>query len=554
MISIKRLLRSTAAAVLAAAILMSPISCRAKDSDGTAGTLVAVYEGAKYEIALNGGEYIGENSDRETVLTDRSFNIGENGEGWLKIVGEGDYTANITLDLGRVKKGLRVFFARMLKDSEYGCDFARVSFYCSENGSDYEYIGVAETGTDTSSARAAAVFRIESAPVAARYVRAVFECSGGAALYINELGVAARGSVFYSAGSQRVSDDQGVVYRLDKNGYTATAVGLESRGASSAAGTAKPSEANFNANGKYVLGQGTDNEVNVIADLIDETNKNRSGIPNGITKIMIHNTGTVEEETDAQRYNYRMHHMDDSETSWHYTVDKSVIYHSLADDNVGWHAGSSMNYSTIGVEICSNGAPTDKRGNPVFSGAAYESWLETHFRPSIRNAAVLTAELLIRYRLSVSDVVQHYDSTGKECPQWMRYDGRGFSDNGILWGEFIALVKSYYKELSDGIQTPAAPADNIVLPDYIADRSGHIYTLVAVEEGAFDVSGTSAAPSVSYGEHITETAAPKSEDSGTKVSFWVWAALVIIAALALAAVVTLSMRSAAERRRRKYRH
>ena len=75
-----------------------------------------------------------------------------------------------------------------------------------------------------------------------------------------------------------------------------------------------------------------------------------------------------------------------------------------------------------------------------------------------------------------------------------------------------------------------------------------------VEEGAFDVSGTSAAPSVSYGEHITETAAPKSEDSGTKVSFWVWAALVIIAALALAAVVTLSMRSAAERRRRKYRH
>ena len=163
MISIKRLLRSTAAAVLAAAILMSPISCRAKDSDGTAGTLVAVYEGAKYEIALNGGEYIGENSDRETVLTDRSFNIGENGEGWLKIGGEGDYTANITLDLGRVKKGLRVFFARMLKDSEYGCDFARVSFYCSENGSDYEYIGVAETGTDTSSARAAAVFRIESA-------------------------------------------------------------------------------------------------------------------------------------------------------------------------------------------------------------------------------------------------------------------------------------------------------------------------------------------------------------------------------------------------------
>lgn len=548
--NIKRFIKSAAAAALTAAMLISPISCAAKDSDGNSGTLVAVYEGAKYDIALNDCEFLDGNENRETVLTDLSFNIGENGEGWLKIGGGGDYAANITLDLGRVKKGLRVFFARMLKDERNNCDFARVSFYCSENGSDYDYIGVAETGTDTSSAHAAAVFRIESAPVSARYVRAVFECSDGAALYINELGVAARGSVLYSAGNQRVSDNQGVVYRLDENGYTATAVGLETHNAASG-GEAKPSDANFNANGKYVLGKGTDNEVTVTADLIDETNKNRSGIPNRITKIMIHNTGTVEEETDAQRYNYRMHHMDDSETSWHYTVDKNSIYHSLADDNVGWHAGSSMNYSTIGVEICSNGAPTDSRGNPIFSGAAYESWLETHFRPAIRNAAVLTAELLIRYRLTVSDVIQHFDSTGKECPQWMRWDGSGLSDNGILWKEFIAMVKGYYDELFNGEERPATPVKNIVLPDYIVDCNGHVYTLVAVEDGAFDVSDASLAPTVSYGEHITETAAPKTEESGAKISFWVWAALIIIAALALAAVITLALRNSAERRRHK---
>lgn len=82
-------------------------------------------------------------------------------------------------------------------------------------------------------------------------------------------------------------------------------------------------------------------------------------------------------------------------------MDDHSIYHSLPDDEVGWHAGDKMtpnggNMNGIGIELCVN------EGND--------------FEKTMDNAAALCAELLKAYQLRISDVKLHQDFSGKNCP------------------------------------------------------------------------------------------------------------------------------------------
>lgn len=460
----------------------------------TEGMRAAVYAYADYEITLRNAVYIEGGADDGKMITDLKYSqafdyFGMPIDGWVKIGsydGSTDFRVTVDIDLGFKAAGLNTFYSRNYKNVEKEIGFAdEVKFYISSNGEDYEYIGDGVTDTDLNLSETTAIYRlITKKEYTARFVRAVFECNGSNILYINEICAAAEGLVFYGNCTEKdiIRDTQGVIYRI--SGTEAAVAGLDISEIN-VNGKIPAVNASFNEDkAVYRLGEGSGNEVTVYCDFIDTDQTNYSGAPNNIKYIVIHNTGTTGESTDAERYNYRLHQSDGT-SSWHYTVDDNKIYHSLADSIAGWHAGPTHNYESIGIEMCVNGAPTDYEGNSIFEGQEYNNWVNNRFRLTMKNTAVLTAELLTRYGLGIDAVIQHYDVSEKDCPQWLRANGED-EYNGELWLEFMSYVEEYYLLLNGDSPAPEISRESrIVIPDYIHLQSGEVYPVTALDADAF---------------------------------------------------------------------
>ena len=117
--------------------------------------------------------------------------------------------------------------------------------------------------------------------------------------------------------------------------------------------------------------------------------------------------------------------------SAHYFVDENGVWQSVKDSDTAYHCGTTGTYkhpkcrndNSIGIEMCSR---KDANGNYYFSEA------------TIKNAANLTKELMLKYNIPKENVVRHYDVTGKICPAPM-------VKNEVLWKEFKAMLTSKQK-------------------------------------------------------------------------------------------------------------
>lgn len=88
---------------------------------------------------------------------------------------------------------------------------------------------------------------------------------------------------------------------------------------------------------------------------------------------------------------------------------KGEIWQCVEDDDIAWHCGANTykhpycrNSNSIGIELCC------KR-------AANGTWF---FEEATIKAAIdLSKELMKKYNIPVSNVIRHYDVTGKICPE-----------------------------------------------------------------------------------------------------------------------------------------
>ena len=127
-------------------------------------------------------------------------------------------------------------------------------------------------------------------------------------------------------------------------------------------------------------------------------------------------------QTPMQAYNYFNDPTKQVFAGCHFCVglDGDVIQFADADRAV-WHCGAKQytrwmqnahyeyatnakgktpNWAFIGVELC----------HPDDTGQFTE--------PTLRAAAVLAKQLISDYNLQVSDMIRHYDVTGKDCPKY----------------------------------------------------------------------------------------------------------------------------------------
>lgn len=111
--------------------------------------------------------------------------------------------------------------------------------------------------------------------------------------------------------------------------------------------------------------------------------------------------------------------------SWHYTVDEHRIIHHIPDNEVSWQGDSFLSYGqSIGIETCVD-----------FGSDLYTTWHRT---------AKLIASLFVKHDLGMDSILQHYDTSEKNCPQTLRMSGLYPLAMRLVETEFLVL-----KYLSD---------------------------------------------------------------------------------------------------------
>lgn len=191
----------------------------------------------------------------------------------------------------------------------------------------------------------------------------------------------------------------------------------------------------------------------IIDNFIAENSAVRPGEVTDKKYIVIHNTGNYNSSATAKAHDSYIQGLEsspDRKVSWHYTVDDVEIYHHLPDNETAWHAGDGSqgdgNRLGIGIEICVNNFPG------VYEGEAYELWLK-QFTKAVKNAAYLTAKLMIENDIAIDCVKQHYDFAPekKNCPMQMRYtsgSGTFTRDEGDMWVYFMSQVEKQFARLN----------------------------------------------------------------------------------------------------------
>lgn len=136
-----------------------------------------------------------------------------------------------------------------------------------------------------------------------------------------------------------------------------------------------------------------------------------------INSIVIHYTGNPESTAQNNRDYFNK---PDTDVCSHFVIglDGEVIQCVPLDEKSA--ASNNRNLDTISIEVCH----PDKSGK--FNTETYNSLVK------------LTAWLCDNSSLKASDVIRHYDITGKECPKY-------FVDNESAWNTFLNDVKKELK-------------------------------------------------------------------------------------------------------------
>lgn len=137
-----------------------------------------------------------------------------------------------------------------------------------------------------------------------------------------------------------------------------------------------------------------------------------------IKYIVIHYVGAVSSAYNNVVY-YASKYLG---ASAHYFVDQTSIWQSVEDADVAWHCGSPSgkylhqycrNSNSIGIEMCVKKKPDG-------------TW---YFEPeTVTNTIALVKMLMVKYNVPITNVIRHYDVTGKTCPEPYVRDAKAWDD------------------------------------------------------------------------------------------------------------------------------
>ena len=157
----------------------------------------------------------------------------------------------------------------------------------------------------------------------------------------------------------------------------------------------------------------------------------RPGEVREIRYLTIHETDNRSSGADAEAHNSLLVKDTSNSTGWHYTVDDHSIYHNIPDNEISWNAGDNRarlggNMNGIGIEMCVN--------------------LTNDYEQTLRNTAMLAAELLVTYDLHAEDVRLHQDFMDKICPHRLISEGRVEMFYQMIRDDYTELLKQEVRD------------------------------------------------------------------------------------------------------------
>lgn len=162
----------------------------------------------------------------------------------------------------------------------------------------------------------------------------------------------------------------------------------------------------------------------------DKSNYGRYRSINKIKYIVWHYTAN---DGDTDESNAKYFKTKNRKASAHYFVDDDSITISVPDTYVAWSVGGNrysnykstggaklykvaINNNTLNIELCD----TIKNGKYDIS------------EKTLDNAIDLTKNLMKKYNIPISNVIRHFDVTGKSCP--------AYYTNDKIWGSIQNII------------------------------------------------------------------------------------------------------------------
>lgn len=177
--------------------------------------------------------------------------------------------------------------------------------------------------------------------------------------------------------------------------------------------------------------------MNLKTNLANRNNYGGSRNTSTIKYIVIHYTAN-DGDTDENNGIYFKNNI--VKASAHYFVDDDSVTQSVPDNYIAWHCGANTykhptcrNSNSIGIEICDD----------VKNGTIYPS------AKTIANVLELVVYLMHKYSIPKSNVIRHYDVTGKLCPEY--WSGTAAKDE--KW------KTEFWNKIGTSTTTPVAPTN-----------------------------------------------------------------------------------------------
>ena len=151
--------------------------------------------------------------------------------------------------------------------------------------------------------------------------------------------------------------------------------------------------------------------LNMKTNIANRANYGKVRDLNSIKYLVVHYTGN---DGDTDENNGIYFAREEIYVSAHYFVDDDSVTQSVPDNHVAWHCGGAAkhqycrNENSIGVEICD-----DVRNGTIYPSAQ-----------TVVNALELVQFLMDKYNIPKSNVIRHYDVTGKSCPAYWVNDAK----------------------------------------------------------------------------------------------------------------------------------
>lgn len=180
--------------------------------------------------------------------------------------------------------------------------------------------------------------------------------------------------------------------------------------------------------------------------------------------ITIHNTGNTSKGADADNHAMWLRGGGKDQTvSYHYAVDDKQAVLIIPENENAWHAGDGKNGTgnrkSLAIEICENS--------------------DGDLKKATDNAVLLVQELMKKYGIPISKVVQHKYWINKQCPR------RLLKGEPYTWDEFLKKVRGNATDKNAGSKPfmVQAPAGTLLYKPVGEIKEKGIYTIVEEKDG-----------------------------------------------------------------------